>query len=262
MVFEGYEAQRRAALDYTGSALGHDIAGSFRAAGARARLKAALDARARPTQLDADVEALNLAVIDPDLPQTALRAQAGGARRRQGRHGQARAREPATPGRSTASACRWRASQAAFSTDFATLRCSRPEGVAARPGRAGGQRRASRAAARASSCACASSTCAACARTSRSTRLAGQLALSLEPKRQRVQGTLAQDDMSLTADAERSGDVVEVRALRARAAGGEASGSGRAAPRQGAAASRPTSSSRASIPRASATTRRAPSTAA
>ena len=55
----------------------------------------------------------------------------------------------------------------------------------------------------------------------------GRSQLDLEPKRQRVQGTLAQDDMSLTADAERSGDVVEVRALRARAAGGEASGRGR-----------------------------------
>src|SRR5262245_30385304 len=74
VVFEGYEIHDLA-LDYTGSALGHEIAAVFQAAGARARVKATLDPRAKPRTLGAEVEGLNLAVIDPDFPQTALRAR-------------------------------------------------------------------------------------------------------------------------------------------------------------------------------------------
>src|SRR5688572_13490666 len=74
VVFEGYEAND-VRVDYTGSALGHEIEASLRAAGARAKLKAKLDARARPASVDAEVEAFNLAVIDPDFPETALRAR-------------------------------------------------------------------------------------------------------------------------------------------------------------------------------------------
>jgi translocation and assembly module TamB len=61
----------------------------------------------------------------------------------------------------------------------------------------------------------------------RETRLAGALKLAVEPNRQRVQGSLEQADLSLAGEVERSGDLVEVKALRARAAGGEATGSGR-----------------------------------
>ena len=62
-------------LDYTGSALGHDIAGRFpRRRRARQGQSDARRARAALRRSTADVEALNLAVIDPDFPQTALRA--------------------------------------------------------------------------------------------------------------------------------------------------------------------------------------------
>ena len=61
----------------------------------------------------------------------------------------------------------------------------------------------------------------------RATRLSGRLDLDLAAERQRVKGTLSQEDMSLTADAERRGDDVEIRALRARAGESEATGSGR-----------------------------------
>jgi translocation and assembly module TamB len=224
VVFEGYEAND-VVLDYSGSALGHDIAGGFRAAGARAKAKVALDARGRPTTLEADVEALNLAVIDPDLPETALRARL-----------QARGDEKA------ASGSLWvenpqagpldqdrlpiARAQAAFSTDFASVSFqdlkARLHGSGMLEGKGSLGRDGARLDVRVRELDL---------RSLRSnlarTRLAGPLALSIEPKRQRVQGTLAQDDMSLSADAERSGDTVEVRALRARAAGGEATGRGR-----------------------------------
>ena len=63
--------------------------------------------------------------------------------------------------------------------------------------------------------------------TLRQTRLSGPLTIVATEKTQAVQGTLAQDGMRLTADAVRTGDVVEIRSLRAQAAGGEATGSGR-----------------------------------
>lgn len=61
----------------------------------------------------------------------------------------------------------------------------------------------------------------------RRTQLQGPLTLNISEKTQSVQGTLAQAGMSLSADAVRAGDVVEIRSLRAAAEGGEASGSGR-----------------------------------
>lgn len=63
--------------------------------------------------------------------------------------------------------------------------------------------------------------------TLRRTQLSGPLTIVATEKTQAVQGTLAQDGMRLTADAVRTGDVVEIRSLRAEAGGGEASGSGR-----------------------------------
>ena len=226
LVFEGYEANDLR-LEYTGSALGHDVAASFRAAGARAKLKAALNARARPTELTADIEGLNLAVIDPDLPQTALRA-----------HLEARGDDKAASGKLALGnpdagpldqdRLPLASAETAFSTDFSSLSLEnlkaslRGSGVLEGGGRIAisGQSAQFDLKVRELDLRSLRSNLAR-------TRLAGQLAIALEPKRQRVQGTLAQDDMSLSADAERSGDVVEVRALRARAAGGEASGRGR-----------------------------------
>ncbi len=63
--------------------------------------------------------------------------------------------------------------------------------------------------------------------TLRRTRLSGPLTIVATKEAQQVKGTLAQDGMSLSADAVRSGEVVQVRSVRAAAEGGEASGSGR-----------------------------------
>jgi translocation and assembly module TamB len=62
--------------------------------------------------------------------------------------------------------------------------------------------------------------------TLQSTRLAGPLRLSAGA-RQTLQGTLSQDDMRISADVIRDGDLVEIRSVRAEAQGGTASGSGR-----------------------------------
>src|SRR5262245_9448799 len=58
------------------------------------------------------------------------------------------------------------------------------------------------------------------------TRLSGPLKLTAGAK-QTLQGTLAQDDMRISADVLRDGERVEVRSLRAEAHGGAATGSGR-----------------------------------
>ncbi len=60
----------------------------------------------------------------------------------------------------------------------------------------------------------------------RATQLSGQVRLS-SGALQTLQGTLAQDDMRISADIVRDGERVEVRRLRAEAYGGVASGSGR-----------------------------------
>jgi translocation and assembly module TamB len=220
VVFEGYEAND-VHLDYTGSALGHDIAGSFRAAGARARVKAALDARGKPASLEAEVEALNLAVIDPDFPQTALRAQLRARGDEKSASGTLALQNP-DAGPLDADRLPLASAEAAFSTDFSSLSLKNLK--ASLRGSAGVLEGGGRVAAQAAQLDLRVRDLDLRALRSNlaRTRLAGPLAISLEPKRQ-----LAQDDMSLTADAERSGDVVEVRSLRARAAGGEASGRGR-----------------------------------
>ena len=61
----------------------------------------------------------------------------------------------------------------------------------------------------------------------RETELSGPLELTLTEARQSVRGTLAQADMSVTADVVREGDTVDVRSLHAAAAGGEVKGTGK-----------------------------------
>jgi translocation and assembly module TamB len=63
--------------------------------------------------------------------------------------------------------------------------------------------------------------------TLRQTALSGPLEVSLAREVQSVRGTLAQEGMSISAEAVRRGDTVEVHSLRAAAAGGEVSGSGK-----------------------------------
>jgi len=61
----------------------------------------------------------------------------------------------------------------------------------------------------------------------RETELSGPLDVTLTPAQQSVRGTLAQADMSVTADVVRAGDSVDVRSLQAAAAGGEVKGTGK-----------------------------------
>jgi translocation and assembly module TamB len=62
--------------------------------------------------------------------------------------------------------------------------------------------------------------------TLNSTKLSGPVKLAAGAK-QTLQGTLSQDDMRITADIVRDGELVEVRSVRAEAQGGAATGSGR-----------------------------------
>ena len=62
--------------------------------------------------------------------------------------------------------------------------------------------------------------------TLQSTRLSGPLRLSADG-RQTLQGTLSQDDMRISADVVRDGELVEIRSVRAEAQGGAAAGSAR-----------------------------------
>jgi translocation and assembly module TamB len=61
----------------------------------------------------------------------------------------------------------------------------------------------------------------------RRTRLEGNLDVNLGRETQAVRGALAEKDVSVAADVERVGELIEVRELLARAAGGEARGHGR-----------------------------------
>ena len=63
--------------------------------------------------------------------------------------------------------------------------------------------------------------------TLRRTALSGPLRVEATAAQQSVQGTLAQEGMSLTADVQRAGDTIEIRSLHATAKGGEVSGTGR-----------------------------------
>jgi len=62
--------------------------------------------------------------------------------------------------------------------------------------------------------------------TLNSTKLSGPLKLAAGAK-QTLQGTLSQDDMRITADVLRDGELVEIRSVRAEAQGGAATGSAR-----------------------------------
>jgi len=224
LVVEGYEAND-VKLDYSGSALGHDIDASFRAAGARAKLKATLDARAHPTRASASIEGLNLAVVDPDLPETALRARLEAEGNDKSASGTLAIENPQA-GPLDEERLPLASAGAAFSTDFSSVSLTklraalRGSGVLEGSGRIAAQSGRFDLRVREFNLQSLRGNLAR-------TRLGGTLILSLEGKRQRVQGTLSQDDMSLTADAERDGDRIEVRSLLARAAGGEARGSGR-----------------------------------
>jgi len=224
LVFEGYEVHYLRA-DYSGSAAGHEAQAAFSAAGARARIKGVVTPDFALKQLEAELLALNLAVIDPELPQTALQLKVEGTGSASAFAGTLALVNP-NPGPIDRGRLPFARADAAFSTDFKTVSFQRisatlhPAGTLQGKGEASLERQAFE-------IRVAGLDLRGIYSSLRSTRLAGTLELELAGTRQRVKGTLAQEDLSLTADAERSGDEVRVHALRARAGESQASGTGR-----------------------------------
>jgi translocation and assembly module TamB len=224
LTFEGYEVNDLR-LDYDGSANGHEIDASFRAAGGSAKLKASLNARAWPTALRAELEGLNLAVIDPGLPQTALRVRLDARGDEKSATGNVAVENPQA-GPLDDDRLPLARAQARFSTDYSSVSLGALSATLSGSGALDGSGSASLAGAQFDLRVRELDLRALSSNLAR-TRLAGRLEIAAGPASQRVKGTLAQDDLSLAADAERRGDEVVVRSLLARAAGGEASGSGR-----------------------------------
>ncbi len=221
LVFEGYEIHDLRA-DYTGSGSGHEAQASFSAAGARARLKAVLGAE---LSVDAEIQGLNLAAIDPAAPQTALQVRLA-ARGNASALAGTLAAAAANPGPLDRERLPFKNLDVAFSTDFKTIQMQSIKAALHPAGTLQGKGTASLEHAQLQ-IRVSDLDLRGLWSTLRQTRLAGPLELDLARERQRVKGTLAQQDMSLAADAERSGDDIEVRALRARAGESEATGTGR-----------------------------------
>ncbi len=224
LVFEGYEVHDLRG-DYSGSASGHEAQAWFSVAGARARIKGVVTAEFAVKQLEAELLALNLAVIDPELPQTALQLKVEGTGSASALTGRLALVNP-NPGPIDRGRLPFARAEASFSTDFQTASFERmsatlhPAGTIQGKGSASLERQAFE-------IRVAGLDLRGIYSRLRETRLSGALELELAGARQRVKGTLAQEDLSLTADAERSGDEVRVHALRARAGESQASGTGR-----------------------------------
>ncbi|HWM43050.1 MAG TPA: translocation/assembly module TamB domain-containing protein, partial [Burkholderiales bacterium] len=222
LVFEGYEIHDLQA-DYSGGASGHEAQASFSAVGARARLKASL--QEEKISIEAEVQALNLAVIDPRLPQTTLQALLNARGTTSALAGTA-AVVNSDPGPIDRKRLPFTRVETGFSTDLKKIDLTGMKAALHPAGSIQGKGSASLDGAR-FDIRVAALDLRALYSSLRATRLAGALELDLAPERQRVKGALAQEDMSLEADAERKDDDVEVRALRARAGDSEATGSGR-----------------------------------
>jgi translocation and assembly module TamB len=220
-VFEGYEIHDLHA-EYSGSASGHEAQASFSAAGARARVKALVG---NDISIEAQVHAFNLAVIDPALPQTRLQAVLKARGTASAFAGTLAVVNP-DPGPIDRERLPFTRVETRFSTDLKKIDLEGMKAALHPAGSLAGKGSASLEGAKLD-LRIAELNLRALYSSLRATRLSGDLELDLAPARQRVKGTLAQEDMSLTADAERKGDDVEVRALRARAGDSEATGSGR-----------------------------------
>src|SRR6185503_18061831 len=223
LVYEGYEIHDLRA-SYKGSTSGHEAEASFGAAGARARVSAVLGGDLFVKNFAAELSGLNLAVLDPELPQTALQAQLSVRGPLQAVAGTLALVNP-HPGPLDRERLPFARIDAAIATDFKVLTVHgvkaqlHPRGTLQGKGSASVERQAFEVRV-------ADLDLRGLYSSLRETRLSGPLALELTPGRQRVKGTLAQEGLSLAAEAERSGDDVEIRALHARAGESEATGSG------------------------------------
>jgi translocation and assembly module TamB len=179
----------------------------------------------RPLQaIDAQAGPADLSRLDAAWPRTSLTLALSGKAGRAEALGGTLALRNAEPGPLDRQRAPVAALDARFATDFASLSLQelRITGAGTLSGSAQIDARQARLDLRA-----AELNLRAVRSTLRRTRLSGPLSVIASKDAQRVQGTLAQDGMSLSADAVRTGDVVEIRSLRAAAEGGEATGSGR-----------------------------------
>jgi len=182
LAFEGYEA-RDVRADYSGSASGHEAHASL---------------------------SVNLAAIDPQLPQTALRLKVEATGSASALTGKLALLNP-DPGPIDRGRLPFARADAAFSTDFETISFERmsatlhPAGSIQGKGNAGLQQQAFE-------IRVAGLDLRGLASSLPETRLAGELELVLNPQRQRVKGTLAQQDLSLAGEAVRLGKVVRFAA--------------------------------------------------
>jgi translocation and assembly module TamB len=221
VVFEGYEIYDLTA-DYYGSGSAHEVQAAFSGAGARATVKASYGEQ---ISLDAKIQGVNVAVIHPEAPQTALDVSLQGKGTTTAFAGKLSVSNP-EPGPIDRERVPLARLDASFSTDMKTVSLEsvgaalHPAGSIAAKGTASleGAKLDVR---------IANLDLRSIYSSLRATQLSGGLDLELAAERQRLKGTISQEDMSLTADAERRGDDVEIRALRARAGESEATGSGR-----------------------------------
>lgn len=176
--------------------------------------------------LAARASAIDLATFDASLPHTALTVEVRGESEAQDRLRGTLAASNAQAGPIDRSRIPIAQVGAAFVTDFTTAQLDGLNidlgagGSLTGKGHAGADRAQLELAAR-------NLDLRALHSTLRTTRLAGPLQLDIDADKQTLQGTLAQAGMSVTADAMRSGDVIDIRSLRATANGSELSGKGR-----------------------------------
>jgi translocation and assembly module TamB len=221
VVFEGYEIHDLTAK-YSGSGSGHEVQAAFSGAGARASVKGSFGEQ---ISLEGKIQALNIAVIHPEAPQTSLELSFEGSGSTTALAGKLSVSNP-QPGPIDRERLPFAHVEAVFSTDmktvvFEALRAT-PHGGGALAGKGTASLEGAKLDVR-----IANLDLRSIYSSLRTTRLSGNLDLEVAAERQRVKGMIAQEDMSLTADAERRGDDVEIRALRARAGESEATGSGR-----------------------------------
>ena len=217
---EGYELHNLR-LEYSGDLDGHRLDAGFSLSGAAARVRLLPDGA-----VSIQVDKLDVSKIRNGLPATSLSVKVEGKTDLKSKlEGRLEALN-ALPGPLDQERVPLARLAAAFSADFNKLQLRDFSATLPGEGRVAGSGELERQ--RASfDVRIAQLNLRALRSNLRETRLAGALQIALEPDRQRVQGTLAQADLSLAGEAERSGELVVIKELRARAAGGEATGSGR-----------------------------------
>ncbi|HZM34761.1 MAG TPA: translocation/assembly module TamB domain-containing protein [Burkholderiales bacterium] len=221
VVYEGYEIHDLSA-EYSGGASRHEAQITFSGAGARASVKAAFGEQ---ISVAARIQGLNVAVLHPGAPQTSLDLMLEGKGSTTAFAGKLSVTNP-QPGPIDRERLPFERLEAALSTDMKTVVFEPLQATAHGGGVLTGKGAASLEGADLD-LRIANLDLRSIHSSLRETRLAGDLDLELAADRQRVKVSVSQEDMSLTADAERRGDDVEIRSLRARTGDSEATGSAR-----------------------------------